>query len=102
MTLALHVNLQYPVPEQAKWLSEKEKQFLQGRLPANAPRSDESHFKVGEIVSALKDSRMWLFTIVWATLTVGTSGLAFYQPTVIANLGFTYIFQNPIVKSPKC
>lgn len=82
----------YLVPEQVNWLTEKEKKFLQGRLPANAPRSDEEHFNVGEIFEALKDSRMWLFTLVWATLTVGTSGLAFYQPTVIANLGFTYVF----------
>lgn len=35
---------------------------------------------------------MWLFTLCWATFTVGTSGLTFYQPTVVANLGFTYVF----------
>jgi hypothetical protein len=34
---------------------------------------------------------MWLFTLVWATMTVGTTGLTFYQPTVIANLGFTLV-----------
>lgn len=34
---------------------------------------------------------MWLFTLVWATMTVGTSGLQFYQPTVIAGLGFTFV-----------
>jgi hypothetical protein len=39
---------------------------------------------------------MWLFTLCWATFTVGTSGLTFYQPTVVANLGFTYVFPfNP-------
>lgn len=77
------------VPPTAKWLSEKEKAFVQARLPINAPRSAESNFKLREIFTSLKDTKMWLFTLCWATFTVGTYGLTFYQPTVIANLGFT-------------
>jgi len=46
---------------------------------------------VKEIWNALKDKRLWLFTLIWAFFTVGTSGVRFYQPTVIANLGFTYV-----------
>lgn len=72
-------------------MSETEKQFIQGRLPANAPIYGESNFNIHEIIYALKDARMWLFTLVWATFTVGTSGLQFYQPTVIARLGFTWV-----------
>lgn len=33
-----------------------------------------------------------MFTLIWAFFTVGTHGLRFYQPTVISNLGFTYVF----------
>lgn len=44
---------------------------------------------MSEIVSSLKDKRLWLFTMIWALFTVGTSGVRFYQPTVIADLGFT-------------
>lgn len=76
------------VPAQAKWLSDKEKAFLQARLPANAPRSSEADFKLSEIVLALKDRRLWLFTLVFATKTVGSSGLSFYLPTIVADLGF--------------
>lgn len=76
-------------PEQARWLNENEKAFVQARLPANAPRASEADFKWIEIVEACKDKRMWLFTLVWATMTVGTSGLSFWQPTIIADLGFT-------------
>lgn len=103
ITIAFGIALWFVLPnfpEQATWLTAKEKEFLQGRLPANAPRSDESHFKASEILEALKDSRMWLFTLVWATLTVGTSGLAFYQPTVIANLGFTSIAKSQLLNIP--
>lgn len=48
-------------------------------------------FDFREIISSLKDKRLWLFTLIWATFTIGTSGVRFYQPTVIANLGFTLV-----------
>lgn len=48
-------------------------------------------FDFREIISSLKDKRLWLFTLIWATFTIGTSGVRFYQPTVIANLGFTSV-----------
>lgn len=53
-----------------------------------------------EIVQALKDYRLWLFTGIWATFTVGTSGVTFYQPTVIADLGFTTIAQAQLLNLP--
>lgn len=84
-----HLLIPITVPKQAKWLTNKEKAFIEARLPANAPRAEELNFNFREIITALKDKRMWLFTLVWATMTVGTTGLTFYQPTVIANLGFT-------------
>jgi hypothetical protein len=62
---------------------------VQARLPSNAPRASELNFNFREIVSDLADVRLWMFTAIWATFTVGTNGVTFYQPTVIANLGFT-------------
>lgn len=76
-------------PETASWLTDKEKAFIQARLPVNAPRASEENFKLSEIIESLKDKRLWLFTLIWAFFTVGTSGVRFYQSTVIANLGFT-------------
>ena len=70
-------------------MSEKEKAFAQARLPVNAPRASEKDFDWREFLRTLKDKRLWLFLLCWAFYTVGTTGLTFYQPTVIANLGFT-------------
>ena len=78
-----------PVPAQASWLSDKEKAFLQARLPANAPRSSERNFDFKEIVETLKDIRLWLFTLAFIAKTVGASGLTFYLPTIVADLGLT-------------
>ncbi|KAI0197597.1 pantothenate transporter [Astrocystis sublimbata] len=87
-------------PETASWLTDREKAFIQARLPENAPRASEQNFNIGEIWSSLKDKRLWLFTLIWALFTVGTQGVRFYQPTVIANLGFTTIAQAQLLNLP--
>ncbi|XDG09219.1 hypothetical protein ABKA04_008834 [Annulohypoxylon sp. FPYF3050] len=87
-------------PQTASWLTDKEKAFIQARLPSNAPRAAEQDFKLSEIISSLKDKRLWLFTAIWAFFTVGTSGVRFYQPTVIADLGFTTIAQAQLLNLP--
>ncbi|KAK1149021.1 hypothetical protein N8T08_007696 [Aspergillus melleus] len=82
------------------WLSEKEKAFIQARLPSNSPRAAESNFDFRELITTLKNKRIWLFLLCWAFFTVGTTGLLFYQPTVIANLGFTSIAQTQLLNIP--
>ncbi|CAK7217446.1 hypothetical protein SCUCBS95973_003154 [Sporothrix curviconia] len=87
-------------PPTAKWLTDKEKAFIQARLPPNAPRADEMNFNLKELIHDLKDKRLWLFTLIWAFFTVGTSGVSFFQPTVIANLGYTTIAQAQLLNLP--
>ncbi|KAJ5628617.1 pantothenate transporter [Penicillium lividum] len=76
-------------PSSATWLSEKEQAFIQARLPRNSPRASEANFDMQELITTLKNKRVWLFLLCWAFFTIGTTGLTFYQPTVISNLGFT-------------
>ncbi|KAJ4354047.1 uncharacterized protein N0V89_005780 [Didymosphaeria variabile] len=87
-------------PPQAKWLTEKEKAFIQARLPGNAPQAAEMNFNWREIVESLKDIRLWVFTLIWALFTIGTSGVRFYQPTVIADLGYTDIASAQLLNLP--
>jgi MFS family permease len=61
-------------PPTASWLSDREKAFVQARLPPNAPLASEMNFNWREIVRDLKDVRLWMFTAIWATQTVGTWG----------------------------
>lgn len=70
-------------------MTEQEKAFVQARLPKQSPRAAEKDLDVREFFRTLKDIRIWLFLCCWGFYTVGTTGLSFYQPTVIANLGFT-------------
>ncbi|KAJ5291018.1 hypothetical protein N7478_000269 [Penicillium angulare] len=87
-------------PETSTWLTEREKKFIQARLPANAPRASEDNFKFREVIESLKDIRLWLFMLIWATFTVGTNGVTFYQSTVIADLGFTTIAEAQLLNIP--
>ncbi|KAJ5716383.1 pantothenate transporter [Penicillium malachiteum] len=87
-------------PSMAKWLSETEKAFIQARLPRNAPRATEANFNLQELITTLKDKRVWLFLCCWAFFTIGTTGLTFYQPTVISNLGFTSLGESLLLNIP--
>ncbi|KAL4905918.1 hypothetical protein BDW74DRAFT_167564 [Aspergillus multicolor] len=87
-------------PSTATFLTPREREFIQSRLPPNAPRASEANFNLSEIVNSLKDLRLWLFTLIWATFTVGTHGVTFYQSTVIANLGYTTIAQAQLLNIP--
>jgi hypothetical protein len=77
------------VPSTVKWLSEDEISFVQSRLPINSPKSSDKDFDWQEFKNTFKDYRLWLFLGVWGFYTVGTTGLTFYQPSIIAELGFT-------------
>ncbi|KAJ0306612.1 hypothetical protein COL516b_004405 [Colletotrichum fioriniae] len=87
-------------PAQAKWLTDKEKRFLQARLPPNAPRSSESNFKASEIWDTMKDQRLWWFAFIWATKTIGSTGLSFYLPTIVASLGLASIAESQLLTIP--
>jgi len=103
ITIVFGVSLWFLLPDfppQAKWLTEREKMFIEARLPSNAPRDSEANFNFREIIKSLKDSRMWMFTGVWAFFTVGTTGLTFYLPTVISSLGFTTIQKSQLLNMP--
>ncbi|OQE36098.1 hypothetical protein PENCOP_c012G00483 [Penicillium coprophilum] len=87
-------------PSTASWLSEKEKAFTQARLPSNSPRAAEANFNLRELITTLKNKRIWLFLFCWAFFTIGTTGLSFYQPTVISNLGFTSMGEAQLLNIP--
>ncbi|KAK3322923.1 major facilitator superfamily domain-containing protein [Apodospora peruviana] len=87
-------------PDDASWMTPREKAFVQARLPINSPRDGEKDFNWKEFLDTLKDEKLWLFLFCWAFYTIGTTGLTFYQPTVIANLGFTTIAQAQLLNIP--
>ncbi|RTE78869.1 hypothetical protein BHE90_006654 [Fusarium euwallaceae] len=88
------------VPGTSEWLTPKERAFLQARLPVASPRSSEKDFDMTEVIKTLRDKRLWLFTLSWALQTCGASGVKFYQPSIIANMGFSSIATAQILNIP--
>jgi hypothetical protein len=88
------------VPGTSEWLAPKERAFLQARLPVASPRSSEKDFDMREVIKTLRDKRLWLFTLSWALQTCGASGVKFYQPSIIANMGFSSIATAQILNIP--
>ena len=87
-------------PDTAKFLSQEERDLIQARLPANSPRAQESNWNFAEIKATLRDPLTWMFTTIWAFHTIGTYGLTYILPTVIAELGFTSSTQSLLLNIP--
>ncbi|KAL4796861.1 major facilitator superfamily domain-containing protein [Aspergillus venezuelensis] len=73
-------------PATTKWLSPKEEAFLQARLPQNSPRAAEKNFVFKEVVKTFLDRRLWLFTLSWACMTSGSSGVNNIATAQILNI----------------
>ncbi|KAH8892779.1 MFS general substrate transporter [Thozetella sp. PMI_491] len=84
----------------AKWLTPEEQEYLEVRLSENAPRSDESSFKLSEIVDSLKDPRIIFFTACQFFLNVAGYGFSWQLPTIVMSLGFATLPKNQLLLIP--
>ncbi|KAJ5548544.1 hypothetical protein N7513_005778 [Penicillium frequentans] len=99
-TVIFGVAIWFLLPDYCEVVDRERKKFIQARLPSNSPRANEQNFNFREAIDSLKDIRLWLFTFIWATFTVGTNGVTFYQSTVIADLGYTSIATAQLLNIP--
>ncbi|KAL4947486.1 major facilitator superfamily domain-containing protein [Aspergillus filifer] len=74
--------------------------FPSSPVAPNSPRAAEKNFVFKEVVKTFLDRRLWLFTLSWACMTGGSSGVKFFQPTIIANMGFSDIATAQILNIP--
>ncbi|KAL4950910.1 major facilitator superfamily domain-containing protein [Aspergillus filifer] len=75
-------------------------EYLELRLSDNAPRADEPDFSLKEIVLALKDSKMYLFTACQFLLNIAGYGLLWQLPTITTSLGFATLPRNQLLNIP--
>jgi D-galactonate transporter len=69
---------------QSKWLSEDEKQVLEGNLRREAGPEVKS-----SLGSAFADPKVWLLAAIYFMLNVGLYGIVFWMPTIIKGMGYT-------------
>ena len=73
-------------PEQARWLTERERQLVHDDL-------ERDHRAMGErdhsMLGALKHGRIWLLILIFFCVIAANSSLTFYGPTLVKEVGFT-------------
>lgn len=84
----------------AKWLTPEEQEYLEQRLSDNAPRATDPDFSLPEIVNALKDPKMYLFTTCQFLLNIAGYGLSWQLPTITTSLGFASLPRNQLLNIP--
>lgn len=87
-------------PSEAKFLTERERVFVQARLTANAPKGTDPDFDWQAIKRELKKPQLWLFTSLQTFQSIGTYGLSFWLPSLIAAFGFTTTQSSQLLNIP--
>lgn len=69
-------------PEAAHWLKEEERTWLIAALA----QEESKKAPVTSMWDALKEGRVWYFSLIYFTLVVGLYGIGFWMPTIVKAL----------------
>ncbi|KAL7776766.1 hypothetical protein CFE70_007185 [Pyrenophora teres f. teres 0-1] len=79
-------------PEEAKWLSEPERAFVQARLQIDQGRSAaERPIKLRDVANVFKDPKIIVGGFMYFGLIVPAYGYAYFSPTIIRTYGYSPI-----------
>ncbi|CAG9992996.1 unnamed protein product, partial [Clonostachys byssicola] len=87
-------------PRTSKWLTPREQEFVELRLTANAPRLSDKAFSLQETLAALRDPRLWSFTLMMLCMSTRSYEIAGFLPNIVANLGFVTVPRNLLLLLP--
>ncbi len=87
-------------PSDKNFLTERERAFVQARLTANAPKGADADFDWAAIKRELRNPHLWLFTGLQTFQNIGTYGLSFWLPSIIAAFGFTTTQSSQLLNIP--
>ncbi|WP_326535248.1 MFS transporter [Pseudorhodoferax sp.] len=76
-------------PEQAHWLTARERQLVQQDLERDRQALGEREHS---LLASLKDGKIWLLILIFFCIIAANSSLTFYGPTLVKEIGFT----NPL------
>ncbi|KAJ2906744.1 uncharacterized protein MKZ38_010735 [Zalerion maritima] len=79
-------------PEQASWLSEEERAYVRARLEADQGKNAAER-KIGwhDIVTVMKDYKIWLGGFMYFGLIVPAYGYAYFSPAIVTTYGYDAI-----------
>ncbi|PSN74306.1 high-affinity nicotinic acid transporter [Corynespora cassiicola Philippines] len=87
-------------PRSSRWFTEREQEFIETRLPENAPLTNDPDFSTKEIKGVLGEWLIWSFMCSQTFVNLGGYALTWYLPTIITNLGFVGLPKNQLLLLP--
>lgn len=87
-------------PRSARFLTEREREFVEARLPENAPLTSDPDFAGREIWAVLRTPLIWSFMLSQTLINIGGYALTWYLPTIVTNLGFVGLPRNQLLNMP--
>ncbi|KAJ3112366.1 hypothetical protein HK100_002367 [Physocladia obscura] len=77
-------------PEQAKFLDEKERDYVITRLRADAGASHDHSFSWPQVTSVLTDFKTYVYACIYITGTVSLQGVTYFLPSIISGLNSSF------------
>ena len=68
-------------PEQARWLSAAEREWLSARMAREERHREERHGL--SRLRAMADPRVWLLIAIYFTVAMGTNAIGFFLPKIL-------------------
>ncbi|KUL82231.1 hypothetical protein ZTR_09282 [Talaromyces verruculosus] len=87
-------------PSSDKWLTKREQEFIETRLPENAPLTSDPIFSKKEVIASVKTPTIWSFMLSQMLVNMGGYALTWYLPTITTNLGFASLPRNQLLNIP--
>ncbi|TDZ33810.1 MFS transporter prlL [Colletotrichum spinosum] len=87
-------------PRSDRWFTRREQEFIEARLPENAPLTNDPDFSKREIVAVLRTPLIWSFMLSQTLINIGGYALTWYLPTIVTNLGFVGLPRNQLLNMP--
>uniref|UniRef100_A0A0B7KI15 Major facilitator superfamily (MFS) profile domain-containing protein n=1 Tax=Bionectria ochroleuca TaxID=29856 RepID=A0A0B7KI15_BIOOC len=87
-------------PRSSKWLTPREQQFIEARLPPNAPATGDPSWKTKDAWMAFKSPTTWAFLFDQTLMNLSLYALNWYMPTIIAGLGFAKLPASLLLNIP--
>ncbi|KAF4464301.1 high-affinity nicotinic acid transporter [Fusarium albosuccineum] len=87
-------------PRSSSWLTKREREFIEARLPLNTPTTGDKNFDRKEVWHAFSSPVVWSFLLCQTFMNLSLYGFNWYLPTIITNFGFVGLPANQLLNIP--
>lgn len=87
-------------PRSNSWLTPREQDFIEARLPKNTPTTSDGNFDSKQAWDTFRSPVIWGFTIIQLSMNLSLAGFNWYLPTIITDFGFVGLPANQLLNIP--